>query len=221
MLIQEHIIHANTLWNYHCKIDEIKPSKNSIIIGLGSYDIRVAEYCAKLYLEQMGQKIIFTGKDGNWTRGKIKQTEAEIFATQAIQLGVPATDILLEQEATNIGDNIIFSKALIEKHQLPVEQIILVTKPNTTRRAYATFMRFWPELSTQLRISAPLIKFEDVSPTITMESLVSELVGDIERIIAYPRQGFQIEQSVPPEVLTAYQYLRAKGYTSHCLEVQK
>lgn len=219
MLIQEHIIHANTLWNYHNRTDEVNPSENSIIIGLGSYDIRVAEYCAKLYLEQIGQKIIFTGKDGNWTRGKIKQTEAEIFATQAIKHGVPNNDILLEKEATNIGDNIIFSRALIEKQQLPVEQVILVTKPNTTRRAYATFMRFWPELSTKLRVSAPLVKFEDVSPNITLESLISELVGDIERIIAYPQQGFQIEQIIPQEVFAAYQYLRAKGYTSHCLKI--
>ena len=218
MLAQEHIIHANTLWNYHCRVDEIKPSVNSVIIGLGSYDIRVAQYCSKLYLEQMGQKIIFTGKDGNWTRGQINLTEAEIFTAEAIKFGVPASDILLEKEATNIGDNIILSKALVKKYQLKIEQIILVTKPNTTRRAYATFMRYWPELSTKLRVSAPLVKFEDVSPTVTMESLVSELVGDIERIIAYPQQGFQIEQTIPHEVFAAYQYLKAEGYTSHCLK---
>ncbi|MBX9742532.1 MAG: YdcF family protein [Chthoniobacterales bacterium] len=109
------LIDAEILWNYHCRKDRIKKNKNSLIIGLGSYDDRVAAYCSELYLKGYGQKILFTGKFGNWTKGAITPLEAQHFAKLAIQLGVSSSDILLEKKATNIGENIIFSRLLIQK----------------------------------------------------------------------------------------------------------
>ena len=45
---------------------------------------------------------------------------------------------------------------------------------------------------------------------------VDEMVGDLERILTYPEQSYQIPQQVPEKVMQAYVHLRNAGYTSHC-----
>ena len=47
--------------------------------------------------------------------------------------------------------------------------------------------------------------------------LIHEMVGDIQRLKAYPERGFQIPQHVPERVWYAYEQLVAKGYTDHQL----
>ncbi|MDF1755997.1 MAG: ElyC/SanA/YdcF family protein [Verrucomicrobiales bacterium] len=90
---------AEILWNYHRIFD--KPVKSDVIIGLGSYDTRVAGHCARLLSEGWAPLIIFTGAEGNFTRGKWEKTEAETFADVAISAGVNPAKILAETLATN------------------------------------------------------------------------------------------------------------------------
>ncbi|MEI6580151.1 MAG: YdcF family protein, partial [Eubacteriales bacterium] len=94
---------AQILWNYHYLGHQ--PTKADCILGLGSYDIRVAEYCAELYKEKYAPLIIFSGNVGNWTRDLFKTPEAHIFMEQALKKGVPPAAILTEDRATNIGEN--------------------------------------------------------------------------------------------------------------------
>jgi hypothetical protein len=63
----ETAILAQTIWNYlHLNLPL---QKADCIVGLGSYDLRVAERCADLYKENWAPFIIFSGYLGNWTRG--------------------------------------------------------------------------------------------------------------------------------------------------------
>lgn len=206
------------LWDYHCRLDQLPDLMNShkrLIVGLGSYDLRVAEYCARLYLQGYANKIAFTGKSGNWTVGRWDETEAEVFAKCATELGVPTSAILLEKNASNIGENIKLTKELLNLESLnTIDEIILITKPNTTRRAYATFMVHWSEMN--LIVSAPKLKFEDLAIGRTTKDLIDELVGDTERIITYPKLGYQITQEIPESVMQAYVKLKSAGYISHC-----
>jgi hypothetical protein len=39
------------------------------------------------------------------------------------------------------------------------------------------------------------------------------MVGDLQRLIVYGQKGWSAPQDVPPEVLEAYEGLRAAGYT--------
>ena len=206
---------AEVLWQYQCRVDELTPGADSrVILGLGSYDLRVAEHCAQLYLTGYAQTILFSGKSGNWTQDKWANTEAEVFKAHAIAHGVPPEAILTENHATNIGENLRFSRPILELLIPELHTVILVTKPNTTRRAFATCRRQWPEIT--LRISAPAVKFGDLAVGQTLPSLISELVGDIERLITYPAKGFQIPQQIPPQVYEAYLALRTTGYVEHC-----
>lgn len=208
---------AQILWDYHCINQQLQPSNNTrIILGLGSYDLRVADYCAELYLAGLGQHIMFSGKDGNWTKERWDKSEAEIFKERAEQQGVLRSVIYLEENATNLGENVRYSRKLVEHLSLTCDKIILVTKPNTTRRAYTAYMVYWPEMPVLM--AAPTIQLTDRAPQQHLREIIDELVGDTERIISYPAHGYQIYQEVPQQVLQAYQQLRISGYTKHCQE---
>lgn len=216
-MINEQIVEkANLLWSYLCRVDEITNIHSSrLIIGLGSYDLRVAKHCAELYLSGYGEQILFTGKSGNWTIGKFTKSEAEVFADVAISLGVPASKIWVEIEAENIGSNIKLSRQLVYAKSRTYAEVILVTKPNTTRRAYATFKAVWHDQNVVL--SAPNYTLDNPADGFTSTDLIHELVGDLERVLRYPELGFQIHQEVPVDVYNAYVYLRENGFTNHCL----
>jgi hypothetical protein len=47
--------------------------------------------------------------------------------------------------------------------------------------------------------------------------IIDHLVGDLQRIVEYPKQGFAIPQPVPASVRAAYQRLVGAGFTSRLL----
>jgi hypothetical protein len=57
-ILSDEVLHlAEVLWNYHHLEGPI--DKSDCIVGLGSYDLRVAERCADLYVEQWAPLIVF------------------------------------------------------------------------------------------------------------------------------------------------------------------
>lgn len=200
---------ARTLWDYHLIYDPL--TQADLIIGLGSYDLRVADHCAHLHQQKMASRILFTGKSGNWTGNLYENSEAEAFASRAVELGVAEASILIEPRATNLGENIRFARAMVEDG---VRSVIIVTKPQTQRRAYATIRAQWPEIHAL--VTAPPTHFED-QPTeaYPFDDFVNEMVGDVQRMMIYPPMGYQIAQSIPASVADAFEFLVRKGYHHH------
>jgi uncharacterized SAM-binding protein YcdF (DUF218 family) len=200
---------ARTLWDYHLIYHELRPV--DAIIGLGSYDLRVAKHCAALFQAGLAPVLLFTGKSGNWTERLYEKSEAETFAEAAIAEGVPREAIKIEPEATNIGENIRYSRDMLGDG---VRSVILVTKPQTQRRVLATVARQWPDVEPL--VTAPPTLFKD-QPTADypFEKLVHEMVGDVKRILDYPEKGFQIAQDVPSHVMAAYEFLLGRGFDGH------
>jgi hypothetical protein len=74
----------------------------------------------------------------------------------------------------------------------------------------------WPEIRAY--ISCPDIRFpDDVSNIVGLFGLINEMVGDIERIIEYPKLGYQVEHELPPEVIESWEYLKRQGFTQHLM----
>ncbi len=117
MMIEKDITAAaQIIWDYHHMHHELK--KADCIFVLGSHDTRVAEWAADLFLQGYAPYIVFSGGLGNFTRGVFKKPEAEIFADIAIQKGVPADKIIIENQSTNTGENVHFTKKLLEEKGL-------------------------------------------------------------------------------------------------------
>jgi len=206
---------AKTLWDYQNLGEEL--IKSDIIMVLGSHDLRVADRAVELYRESWSELILFSGGLGNFTKGIWDDTEANIFAKRAIKMGVPEENIIIENKSTNTGENIRYSREILNNSKIYPETFILVQKPYMERRTYATFSNEWPE-KPKFVVTSPQISFDNYcTEDISMDLLINILVGDLQRIIEYPAKGFQIFQDVPDNVFKAYFELINMGFTKHML----
>ena len=108
---------AQRLWDFQQMGHEPRPC--SVAIGLGSHDLGVADTTADLYHRGMAPLIVFTGATSRTTRERMPRGEAEHYRERAMELGVPADAILVEPKARNTGENIRFSRALLEEQAFP------------------------------------------------------------------------------------------------------
>ncbi|MET9051473.1 YdcF family protein [Streptomyces bacillaris] len=202
---------AQRLWDFQQMGHEPRPC--SVAVGLGSHDLGVADTTADLYHRGMAPLIVFTGATSRTTRERMPRGEAEHYRDRAIELGVPADVIIVESEARNTGENIRFSRALLEERHVAVSSILLVSKPYEERRAYATARHLWPEVDC-VSASTPMPFAEYVDSIHDARLVIDMLVGAQQRLTIYPQQGFMIEQRIPQAVTAAYDRLRTEGFTS-------
>jgi uncharacterized SAM-binding protein YcdF (DUF218 family) len=197
---------ARVLWDYH-RLGH-RPEPADCIIVLGSHDTRVAERGADLFLEGWAPLIVFTGNLGWHTRTIWARPEAELFAEVAEARGVPRERMLIESRSTNTGENVAFTRALLAERGLQPRKAIAVQKPYMERRGHATFRQRWPELDFD---AYP-------SETILREDVIHIMVGDFQRLIVYAERGWSAAQTIPSEVMRAYERLVAAGYTRRLLD---
>jgi uncharacterized SAM-binding protein YcdF (DUF218 family) len=202
---------ARVVWDYLCLRAPIQPS--TVILGLGSHEIRVAERAAELYLAGYGEHLLFSGGYGLGTSGRFTEPEALVFARRAIELGVPADQVLTEETATNTGANITLTAKLLAVRGMHPQSVLLVTKPYMERRAWATFKKQWPSPQPQVTVTSPQIDYDDYFVGACPKAHeIRIMLGDMQRIREYPKLGYQIEQEIPPQVWAAYEQLVRLGY---------
>ncbi|MEV4993190.1 YdcF family protein [Streptomyces niveus] len=202
---------ARLLWDFHQMHHEPRPC--SVAVGLGSHDLGVADTAVDFYRRGMVPLIVFTGATSRTTVERMPRGEAVHYRERALALGVPAAAVLVEPRARNTGENIRFSRALLAEADVKVSSVLLISKPYEERRAYATARKLWPEVEI-VSASTPMT-FEAYVDSIGDGRLVLDmLVGALQRLMIYPKQGFMISQPVPNDVAAAYERLRHEGFTS-------
>lgn len=210
---------AKVLWDYlqmgHTLI------VSDVIIVAGSHDTRVARRGAELYLEGYAPLILFSGGLGKLTRNLWSRAEAIVFSEIATSMGVPEEAVLIEDKSSNTGENVLFSKKLIEDRGIGIKRIIAVNKPYMERRMYSTFKRLWPD--ADIIAASPQIGFEEYMEIyskgeLSKDEIISIMVGDLQRIKLYPSIGYQIPQEIPDVVWKAFEELVKMGYTKHLIK---
>jgi uncharacterized SAM-binding protein YcdF (DUF218 family) len=200
---------AEVIWGYHQMGHEVRPC--SAAVGLGSHDLGVATFSAELYRAGLFPVLVFSGATSSATAARFPRGEAVHYREHAVGLGVPEKAILIEPMATNTGQNIEFARAVLHKAGVRVDSLLLISMPYMERRAYATCRKAWPSVDV-VCASAPLT-FEEYAKSIGDERMVIEMmVGDMQRVIEYPKRGFAIEQIVPANVRIAYDRLVRAGF---------
>lgn len=212
----EHLALAERLWDYHQLHQD--PAPADVILVLCSHDVVVAERGAELFLAGLAPLLVFSGGSGAITRQFWDEPEAELFARRARARGVPAAAILTETRSSNTGENVAFTRELLEARGLSPNRFLVVQKPYMERRAYATFRKVWPEKHVQ--VTSPRVTLREYLESgsherISADDVVSIMVGDLQRIREYPARGFQVPQDIPDDVWAAYQALVAAGYNRH------
>jgi uncharacterized SAM-binding protein YcdF (DUF218 family) len=199
------------IWDYMLMHHEIKPM--DAILVLGSYDTRVADRAADLFLQGFGAYVICSG----WKTSDYPKSEAEVFADILMAEGVPRDKIILETEARNTGENMSLTKKLLEAKNLHFNTFLLVQKPYMERRTYATFKKQWP--GPECIVTSPLLTYEEYMKDEDFKKRsIKSMVGDLVRIKEYPKLGFQIEQEIPDEVWRAGEELERLGYDARILK---
>lgn len=206
------------LWHYHHLHHELTPS--DAILVLCSHDRIVAERGAQLWLEGWAPLLIFSGGLGAITRRLWERPEADQFAEIAMTMGVPRERIVIENQSTNTGENVLFTRRLLEEQSRELQTFIVVQKPYMERRSYATFRKVWPE--KDVVVTSPQLSLDDYLDRIadgplSKDDVIGIMVGDLQRIRVYPEKGFQIAQEIPADVWEAYETLVAAGYDRYLI----
>ena len=84
-----------------------------------------------LYRRGKVRKLIFTGGQGN----PGEPTESSAARDYALQRGVPATDILIEEKSHTTYENILYAKELADNHG--IKKVLIVSDPLHMKRAVA------------------------------------------------------------------------------------
>ncbi len=174
--------YAKIVWEYMKISDGLE--KADAILVLCSNDIRVAHYASQLFFEGWAPFIVFSGgvahKDDllstNWNLA-----EADFFMNIAVEKGEPKDKIFIENKAKNTGENILFSRVIMEEHSLIPKKLILVQKPFMERRTYATFKKVWTE--PEIFVTSPKLDFNDYfNEDLPKEKVINIMVGDLVRV---------------------------------------
>ena len=223
---------AEIIWNYHkIKHDVLKDdfaAQTDGILIFGSSDISVADEAANLWLKivkdrLIGNKVfpymifsggIGTGPHSGYNLMGWKRPEAEIFSERVVSIIKSNTDpsyiknlrIFVENQGKNSGENVDFSKRIIEENNLLSNKLIIVQKPFMERRTYATFKYRWPNPDIRLySANTSLLEYPEKSK-VPLEEVIGIMLGDLQRIKLYapPHGNFQIPQEIPEEVWRAF-----------------
>jgi uncharacterized SAM-binding protein YcdF (DUF218 family) len=105
----------------------------------------IEDFCMETYdLWRRGlfRKVLISG---GYT-AQIRETEAEVISARLRQLGMPQSDLILENAATNTGQNVVFGlEKLADAMDISsIKSVLLIGKICSARRYLMTLERHWP-----------------------------------------------------------------------------
>ncbi len=209
----EYLKPLQVIWDYLCLRQE--PQKADVIVGFGNFNTNIARRAAELYHQGIAPKILFTGGLGRNTEGLLPEPEAVRFAKVAMECGVPAEDILIEDKSANTKENIEFTRRLLEEKDIPHGHVLGVHQPFMERRIKAAMGVYWPELDfsvTSPQVTIPEYLEAAKKQGVSENASVSVIVGDFQWMDLYAKKGYQLPQEIPEEAWEAFRRLVAMGY---------
>lgn len=187
------------------------------VIGFGHFDQRIAEKCVQIRNLGLAGFIIFTGGVGAGS-ADLNQPEADAFLASALRLApdLPSEEVLVENRSTNTGDNVRFTATLLRETRpelafgTGIRSVILVATPFRMRRVWLTFRAIFGDLQTRCMppesdLAADCALFQSKG-----QELISQLPGEIERLLNYPVKGWILAEDIPSSVIEASRVIAAK-----------
>ena len=207
-----------TLWDYMHLHMPLR--KADCIVAFGNRNMAVPRRAAQLYREGYAPKVLFSGGLGRNTDGCWSGTEAERFARAAMAEGVPAEDIILEDQSANTAENILFTRKKFEELGMEVHTLLAVHQQFMERRIYAAIKKHWPE--PDLIVTSPDTTLEEYLADVGEQGMdektaIEVMVGDFQRMDIYAKKGWQIPQPIPNEAKEAFERLVKRGYTGQLI----
>ena len=207
----------NTLWDY-LQLHTEFPDEVDVIIVIGSRDDRVAVFAADMSHRAYSKLIVLTGgpihkRDWLPTPEWNEATEAEHFATVMERERFSGT-LALETKSKNIGEKIIFAEKLLREEGLEPKSVLIISALYMERRVLKTFKKYWKFGQPKVYITSTRETFDEYVDSWQTADIVSNvMVGEMDRILKYPRHGYMEESAAPDVVIEAFELLKDAGYT--------
>lgn len=168
--------------------DEDPTADIALVFGTWHSRKDSVEKTVDLYHKGMLSKAVFSGGINKYSG----EVEGNAMAMEAVKLGMPEKDILIENKATNTLENVLFSLQLIEETVglKNVNTIVGVAKTFHARRALMTMRRYVPghielKVATYASSHNPVTKFNWTTTTEGRKKVMIEL----EKIKTYLAKG--------------------------------
>ena len=114
------------------------PADAAVVLGAAVWTTNVSpvfreriNHAISLYHKGQVRKLIFTGGQGN----PGEPTESSAARDYALQSGVPASDILIEEKSHTTYENIVYAKQLADTNG--INRVLIVSDPLHMKRAMA------------------------------------------------------------------------------------
>ena len=208
--------YAELLYDYHFLKQPLQ--KADAIFVLGSHDPSVADYAVELYKKGWAKYIIFSGgvfRPVGELRNLSPKSEADAFFDIALKAGVSSEAVILDNEATNTGENFSCTRKIFKEKGFDFQSFILVQKPYMVRRTHATALVQFAEfkfMSTAKSDSYAQYITRCAENNISKERVISNMTGDLQRLKIYPEKGFLVKMEIPENVWEAYEKLIEMGF---------
>lgn len=164
----------------------LRPAKLGFLFGTRH---GVEEFCREthaLWQRGMFQRLLVSG---GATAGQEKP-EALVIAERLVELGMPASILILECEATNTGENVVLGRRkLAEVMDLAqVDSVLVIGKVCAMRRYLMTLARHWPGVA----VSACAINYFGLPAERWHEhaEFRARVLAEYRKIPHYLEQGF-------------------------------
>ena len=207
--IEEVLKDGELLFNFLSATDGT-PVRADIVLAMGSQDLGVAGTAARAFREYRARWLVCSGGFGKDTAVLFHEPEGVLYARRCESLGVPRERILVEDRASNSGENFLFSRTLLEEREIEPRTGVIACKPYMAKRAWATAAMQWPEVAwqaarTEVSFGEYLAQGNDLTAVLEL------MAGDLQRLRVYAGR-FQAPVEVPEPVWSAFERLAEDGY---------
>lgn len=209
-----------TLFRWLALRDPLPASPAHAVIGFGHFDLAIPRRCAELIRRGAALRIIFSGGIGAGT-ADLGRPEADAFVDElAKDYADLAGRALVENRSTNTGDNIRFTRELLQSLDPPlpfgnaIRSVLLVATPCRQRRVWLTWQKLVPEVAAWN--APPPTSYESLRALYATkgEDIRIQLIGEYERIRDYPARGWIAEDNIPSAIDEAARLLSSLIRTS-------
>jgi len=130
------------VYKYWLVKTDLAPADICIVFGGASID-QLAQTAYSLYQKDITKYFVVTGAPIS----KFGKSEAKTLRDLLVAKGIPKNNILVEGRARNTGENVCFSKALIDQKigLSRIKSIVAVGQVHASRRFLMTLEKEWPE----------------------------------------------------------------------------
>jgi len=191
------------------------PSDPDLLLVLGTHDTEIPREAARVYMKtkQKPSAVIFCGGVGRSTRllrqltdfkGSEAETMRDLFIAELKANGYSESEIyrinmIVESKSTNTGQNIAYTKEIIEKRGIAARKTILMQFAALQKRSLHTFDKvfgYMPHGHTVI----PDIEDMNLSE---LQELYQWVMGELDRLQKYgpAGEGFITEVDIPPGIL--------------------